>query len=187
MGAPCLSCQLASITFQNPLASRMETLINAWLPMDSDTDSNDCDASTYKNATDERNVRQKNSAEHMINSQPQHLMSNFRGLVQQRQASINASIESIKAEMSATGNRKIFTELTAQRKSISALHSQDTSVDHKNISKGQTTTYINTQDKNIMEISPRHHASVHQPRPPLAPIDTNAINDGGIFGRKDHQ
>jgi len=92
--------------------------------------------------------------------------------------------------MSATRNRKIFTELTALWKSISALHSQDTSVDHNNISKGQTTTYINTQDKNITEMSPRshdtprHHASVHQPRPSLAPIDTNAINEGGIFGRK---
>jgi hypothetical protein len=136
MGAPCFSCQLASITFQNPLASFMETLINTWLPMDLDTDSNDCDASTYKNATYERNVRQKNSTKHMINSQPQHLMSNFRGLVQQRQASINASIESIKAKTSANGNRKIFTELTALWKSISALHSQDTSVDHNNISKG---------------------------------------------------
>jgi hypothetical protein len=43
IGAPCLSCQFASIRFQNPFETRLEILINTWLPVSSEMENNNLD------------------------------------------------------------------------------------------------------------------------------------------------
>ena len=45
IGAPCLSCQFASITFRNPFETRLEILINTCLPISSEMENNNRDDS----------------------------------------------------------------------------------------------------------------------------------------------
>jgi hypothetical protein len=46
-GHPCLACQLANITFQNPIGKLFESLVNMWLPMAEDFESRSEDDESY--------------------------------------------------------------------------------------------------------------------------------------------
>jgi len=84
LGSPCLACQFASIVFQNPFASRYESLIHTWLPILSDDNGSDTSNSDVPGY----------STRCATHSQTSSTMEKI-DLIRQRTAILNASLDSI--------------------------------------------------------------------------------------------
>ena len=168
-GAPCLSCQFASIVHRNPFSKRYSTLQNIWLPMldDSDTSSSSaCPATPPSPPT---------CASVSPTSQEQ--------LKKLRQAALDESMDSIRTKSSPEENKFVFDNLALLRKQLQDehVHKRDfdsilsdsigtIDIDEENLSprkKGTSTKQLFSDDSNCSR------DAVQGPRFPLLPIDMN--------------
>lgn len=161
IGKPCLSCQFASTTFQNPLASRLEVVYHTWLPAEEIREIDDSDSSADENINYKRKITPIPSATSAIDLQV---------LRRQRRAAIDASIDTIKAKSTIHENRQVFSDLTALKKSISGIKLLPRHDSQSNLTKTQS-----------YGLKP---ATTSQLRSPLAPVDINAMHSGGSDTRE---
>jgi hypothetical protein len=109
IGAPCLSCQFASITFRNPFETRLEILINTCLPISSEMENNNRDDSD-DNDDDTCTIVQ--TIRHSAGKTSQDTLFKLR------HAAISESLNNIRSKCSIRQNKDTFQGLTRLQREL---------------------------------------------------------------------
>jgi hypothetical protein len=113
LGSPCLACQFASITFQNPFHSRYRILLDTWLPIPSDIES-----SSDNTESSGRQTMYTPSAISCIEHER---------IVEMRKKSINDSLDTIRTSSSIEQNQIVFEDLDILKRNLFNQDSYNTS------------------------------------------------------------
>jgi len=109
IGAPCLSCQFASIIHQNPYSSRYERFLQTWLTTQSN-DLNETDSDRTDEYYQQSYKRQNDTSSKYHPTQDQ--------LLRLRQNAIGESLSNIRRNSTVDENRQTFWNLITLRKEI---------------------------------------------------------------------
>ena len=174
--APCLSCQFAAIAFRNPFQSRLNKLIDDWLPLPSDSEDSSKDFTPKA-----RPIGNSNPGSISPAALPEGDLAAMRTL------SYSSSFSEIRSRSTPEQNQCVIENITLLQQDFKMTHS--TKRDLTSAHSGSHCSE-NMLDENL---SPRKKPLTQRQlflddlssskeisyRIPLAPIDTNACNNDG--------
>jgi len=171
IGATCLACQLATLTFRNPFKKRYQTFLGLWLPGSDDEDSVAVDTPL---AASERCLLSDSTL-----TQDE--------LYRLRQASISSSFEELKSKSSSGQTSYVFENLILLQNSVKknfSTRKRDLESHHESNASPSCLDEGNLSPKKTNLIAKKHHNSTltdtersvttNTTRPPLMPLDLNS-------------
>ena len=172
IGATCLACQLATLTFRNPFKKRYQTFLGLWLPGSDDEDSVAVDTPL---AASERCLLSDSTL-----TQDE--------LYRLRQASINSSFAVLKSKSSSGQTSYVFENLILLQNSVKqnfSTRKRDLESHHESNASPSCLDEENLSPKKTNLIEKKHHnstltdteRSTNTTRPPLMPLDLNSNDD----------
>jgi hypothetical protein len=172
IGATCLACQIATITFRNPFQRRYQIFTENWLP-NSDEENSDEDAAPPP------------APDRCLPSASPYTEDE---LYRMRQSSISSSFEELKSKSSSGQTSYVFENLIllqnsvkqsfiTQKRDLESHHESNATpscLDEENLSPKKTNLIEKKHPNSTLTDTER---STNTTRPPLMPLDLNSNDD----------